>query len=593
MENKSMAELREMFALKANEGQDKVTSLKKAIGDHVKPGMNIYISPEGGAAICELIRQFSKTNPNFILTMIGIIDHALNLVHCGLVKKLITTNCSHIYPSPGWSKIIRSAYQKKEIEIENWTLYTHIQRLMAGALGVGFLPTKSVTDSSMAGENGDSFLVIDDPFGNRGKIGLVKALNPDIAIVHGWAADRSGNTIGVSISSQAATDHNMWGAKASKNGVIVTVEKIVSVDFLRKYSSLVALPGHLVKSVCHVPLGAHPQGMFSPVPGLFDSYAPDYEFVTEHRKACQASSEIDEWMKKWVFDCRNQDDYIEKLGTNRMRVLRDRAEKDYWEKDFQDLMNKVSTHEVPNETEIMIMVTAQKVADLMLENNYRILLGGVGVGMLSSWIAYYLLRERNYDLDLVVGTGTFGFAPRPGDPFYGTYNNLPSCKALLDTSDIYGSIIAGENKSCLSILGAGQIDKYGNINSTKIEDVFLVGSGGANDAANASQVLVVAKQSKQRFVDKVFYITCPGRNIKTLVSDMGVFEKVDGEQEFKLVACLPNPKIIDLEKRIRIIKENCNWNLRIVDDVKEYPMPGEAELSLLRLFDPERLVLNG
>lgn len=531
LDNKDMDKVYDLFDPKGDGGQDKVVSLEKAIRDYVKPGMNLYISPEGEAAICQLIRQFWRTKPNFILTMIAITEHALNLVHCGLVEKLITTNCAHNYPSPGLSKTIQDLYQKKEIEIENWSLYTHIQRLMAGALGVGFLPTQSVIDSSMAEENQDSFLVIDDPFKMKGRIGLIKALNPDIAIVHGWAADRSGNTIGVPISSQVATDHNMWGAKASKNGVIVTVEKIVSADFIRNYCSLVNLPGYLVKSVSCVPFGAHPQGMFSPVPGLFDSYAPDYEFVTEFRKACQQPSDIESWLKRWVLDCRNPDEYIGELGAQRINLLRDKAGKDYWKRNLQDVIKKGSTNEPPNPTEMMILIAAQKVAEVVLEKNYRVLLGGLGPGMLSSWVVYYLLRQRNYDLNLAVGTGSFGFIPRPGDSFYGTYNSLHSCRAFFDTPDMYGFVIPGENKCSLSILGAAQIDKFGNINSTKLPENYLFGSGGANDAINASEVFVIVKQSKRRFVDKVTYVTCPGQNIKTLVSDMGVFQKVGGEKE--------------------------------------------------------------
>ena len=580
------------FIPDANEGKDKVTDLKNAIKEHVKPEMNIYITPEGNSGICELIRQFQGTKPAFVLTMAGTIEHALNLVHCGLIKKLITTNGSHLYPSPTLSRIVQDSYKEKKIEVENWSLYTFFQRLMAGALGVGFLPTHSLLDSSMAQENQDSFLTIDDPFGSTGKIGLVKALNPDIAIVHGWAADRYGNTIGVPMSSQAITDHKMWGARASKNGVIVTVEKVVSTDFIRKYSSLVTLPGYLVKSVCQVAWGAHPQGMFSPLPDLFDSYAPDYDFLNEHKEACQDPLHIDSWIKKWIFDCHNQNEFIKKLGPQRIKILYDKANPNCQNRCHHDLIDKMPTDKVPNATEIMILTAARRVAEIVQKNNYKIVLGGMGAGMLSSWIAYYLLREKKHDLDLVIGTGAFGFAPKPGDPFYGTYNNLPSCKAFFDTADIYGSFIAGNNKSCLSILGAAQVDKFGNINSTKANDAFLMGSGGANDAVNASEVLIVAKQSRQRFVDKVSYITCPGRNVRTLVSDLGIFQKIDQEQELKLVACLPDPGKTRLQDKIQKIKENCGWPVKVSDKVKEYSMPEGKALSWLRLFDPEGLIIN-
>ena len=62
-------------------------------------------------------------------------------------------------------------------------------------MGWEFIPTRSLIGSSMAEENKDSFTVIDSPFGTRRKDRPYKALRPDITLVHGLAADRSGNTI--------------------------------------------------------------------------------------------------------------------------------------------------------------------------------------------------------------------------------------------------------------------------------------------------------------------------------------------------------------------------------------------------------------
>lgn len=593
MNERSADNLNKFFDLNDHEGEDKVTSLKDAIAENIRPGMNLYISPEGGAAVCELLRQFHQTKPDFDLTVVGATEHILNLVHCGLIKKLITTNCSHIYPSPGLSSVIQKAYKEKGIEIENWTLYSHLQRLMAGALGVGFLPTQSVIGSSMEEENHDSFVTMDDPFGVKGRVGLVKALNPDVSIVHGWAADRYGNTIGAPISSQIATDHNMWGAKASKNGVIVTVEKIVSTDFIRKYASLVALPGYMVKSVCQVAFGAHPQGMMSPVPHLFKSYAPDYDFVSDHRANARKDDAMENWIREWILDTRNHEGYMEKIGNKRLNLLQEKADGNYWKKNNQVVVDATSADEPPSDIETMIIMGNREIVESVLENNFKVLLGGIGSGMLATYCAYYQLKEKNYDVELVVGTGSFGFAPRPGDPFYGTYNNLHSCKALFDTADIYGCLIAGEKSKSMSVLGAAEVDRYGNINTTKMRGTFLIGSGGANDAANASEVLVLAKQTKQRFVDRVSYVTCPGRNVKKLVSDMGIFQKLDGDEDFTLVACLPGSDGTGLDEKVRKVRENCGWDLKIADRIVELPMPREKELFLIRSFDPERSILNG
>jgi acyl CoA:acetate/3-ketoacid CoA transferase beta subunit len=281
------------------------------------------------------------------------------------------------------------------------------------------------------------------------------------------------------------------------------------------------------------------------------------------------------------------------LGPKRTILLKEKAKPDFMEKEFGYLLSENSGDRIANEVEIMILAAAWQIMKRVLKGQHKILLGGVGVSMLSSWIAFYLLRKAGYYLDLVVGSGPYGFEPRVGDPFYGTFNNLHTCKALFDSTTIYGYFIAGSNSRSLSVLGAGQIDKYGNINSTKTDIGYLMGSGGANDAANASDVFVVAKQSRHKFVDNVSYITSPGQNVTTIISNMGVFEKPENTHEFVLIGCLPSLKEKGMRNKIKRIKEECGWNLKVANDVKEYGMPTSEELSLLRAFDPGFVILGG
>ena len=103
----------------------------------------------------------------------------------------------------------QKAYAKKAVELEDWTILTFPLRLMAGAFGVEAITTKSLVGSSMAEQNRHAFRRSDDPFGSGSKIGLLKALNPDISIVHGLAADQEGNTI-----LTAPYSESVWGAKA-------------------------------------------------------------------------------------------------------------------------------------------------------------------------------------------------------------------------------------------------------------------------------------------------------------------------------------------------------------------------------------------
>src|SRR5207244_5829989 len=90
-----------------------------------------------------------------------------------------------------------------------------------------------------------------------------------------------------------------------------------------------------------------------------------------------------------------------------------------------------------------------------------------------------------------------------------------------------GIFMGGRHNLCMGSLAAGQIDKHGNINSTIMPGVtYITGSGGANDITSSSrEVVVCLQQSPRRFVDKVPYITAPGRTVRTAVSDLGLYEK--------------------------------------------------------------------
>jgi acyl CoA:acetate/3-ketoacid CoA transferase alpha subunit len=110
------------------------------------------------------------------------------------------------------------------LEVQNWSMLTFPLRLLAGAMGVPFLPTKSLLGSSMEEDNaraGD-FRAVDDPFGGPRCVGYVRALVPDAALVHGWVADRAGK-----VSIGTPMNENLYGAMTARRGTVVTEERIV------------------------------------------------------------------------------------------------------------------------------------------------------------------------------------------------------------------------------------------------------------------------------------------------------------------------------------------------------------------------------
>ena len=153
--------------------------------------------------------------------------------------------------------------------------------------------------------------------------------------------------------------------------------------------------------------------------------------------------------------------------------------------------------------------------------------------------------------------------------------------------------MAGAQNRCVGCIGAGQLDKHGNINTTLIPRVsYLTGSGGANDICSAArEVLVTALSGKNRFVESLPYLTSPGKRVRTVVSDVGVMEKSEGEDELVLTGYFPKPRKSE-DEIVGQIRDRCGWELKLSDKLKKSDVPDLEELKLLRIFDPRRQFLG-
>ncbi len=584
--------LNSTFAIPENEGENKVISLQEAVARYIKPGMSIHVGTTHccpGAAILEIARQFHGKKPGFTIIMRGIRDTAVILLHTGLVRKVITGFSGNVYPWYSPNPVIQKAYEKKEVELEDWTILTFPLRLMAGALGTGFITTTSIIGSGMEKDNRDSFRVIDDPFGSGRKIGLLKALNPDISLVHGLAADREGNTILTPPYSES-----VWGAKAATGGAVVTVERLVSSDFIREHSHLVKLPGSMVRSVSIVPFGAHPGGVWNQGVEQLDAYAEDYAFMVEFNNICKDPTALNAWIKEWILDCPTFDDYRAKLGREKVIFLKGNADRDSWRYQLEALESEIPDGEDYTAAEMMVAVASREIQSRILAAQHKTMLAGAGTANLAAWLARYQLYSQNYLVELMVELGYYGNTPRPSEPYLLNFANFPTCKMLTETLDTLGVFTCGANNRCIGVLGGGQVDRFGNINSTWVgENSYLTGSGGANDVASgAKEVVLVMQQSRRRFMEKVPYITAPGTKARTLVSTMGVFEKLGNSEEFTLTKYFANPAFPTKEAAIRAIKDNCGWDLKVSPSPVEVAAPSLEELRLLRVFDPRRYYLR-
>jgi acyl CoA:acetate/3-ketoacid CoA transferase beta subunit len=268
-----------------------------------------------------------------------------------------------------------------------------------------------------------------------------------------------------------------------------------------------------------------------------------------------------------------------------------RAHTDAWVSELDTLAARLPTSATATPSEWMVVAAARMLAEKVRDRGYKAFLAGVGNSNLAAWLAAYQLKRSGVEIELMAETGMVGYLPRPAEPFVFSFRNFPSCKMLTDILHVMGIFMGGRHNECMGSLAAGQIDKHGNINSTIMPGVtYITGSGGANDITSSSrEVVVCLQQSPRRFVDKVPYITAPGRTVRTVVSDLGVYEKTTEHGELTLTGLFgESPEV----PAVQAAREACGWDLRVAPTLRRFEAPTAAELALVRLFDPRRYFLG-
>jgi acyl CoA:acetate/3-ketoacid CoA transferase beta subunit/acyl CoA:acetate/3-ketoacid CoA transferase alpha subunit len=525
----------------------KLLSLEEAVKRFVRPNMKLHLAGGIGgpsAAICEILRQYSGSQPDFELIQSTVTGHSTNLIHAGLVKKMTFSACMEISETAHPSQVMQRVY----------------------AAG------------NVATDNHESFLEMNDPFDQEETVGILKAINPHLSIVHGCAADEFGNTV-----LPVPYGDDIWGSLASLEGVLVTVEKIVSSDIIRKYASLVKISGSMVKAVCLAPLGVHPISLPSPIKDVVEPYETDTEFLEELHDASSDPQRLDHWLNDWVIQCQTQNHYIEKLGTQKIQSLKTSA-------GGIPSLNKKMEQTFPHtpiedytRDDMVLIAAAREIVESVVKSNYKTMLVGAGSWSRAARLAYHELIRRGYDIELITGNGQIGYIPQPGESSTQAVSGVYSANMLTDTITTHGVFVGGKNSRCLSVLGAGQVDKYGNINSSRTsEGDFLVGTGGANDAANANEVILILHQSRKRFVETLPYVTARGDKVSKVISTLGVFRKSPGQAELLLVACIPDPEGTSLEAKIKDIESRCIWRFKRAERIDFLAGPTNDELYMLR-----------
>ena len=221
-------------------------------------------------------------------------------------------------------------------------------------------------------------------------------------------------------------------------------------------------------------------------------------------------------------------------------------------------------------SEMMIVAAARELA------GQRVCFVGVGLPNIAVNLAK---RTVSPDMELVYEAGVFGAQPARlplsiGDPTIVTH-----ATAVTSMLELFGYYLQG-GLIDVGFLGAAQIDRHGDINTTVIGDYAtprtrLPGSGGACEIAmNAKSVFVIMRQSPRSFVEKLDFRTSLGTRVRVVVTDLGIYHR-DEDGELRLDSLHPG---VALDK----VRESMGWDPRVSDELAVTPAPRADELAMIR-----------
>ena len=223
----------------------------------------------------------------------------------------------------------------------------------------------------------------------------------------------------------------------------------------------------------------------------------------------------------------------------------------------------------------------------------------VGIGLPSA--ASNLARATHApNLVLIYESGTIGAKPRRLPLSIGDGILADTADAVIGVPEIFNYWLQ-PGRIDVGFLGAAQIDRYGNINTTVVggyasPKVRLPGAGGAPEiAASCKEVVVIVRQSRRTFVEKVDFVTSvgygdgpgsrerlglPGKGPRQIITDLGVLTPDPRSCEFVMTAIFPGVTE-------EMVRERTGWDVAIAPYPRIVPPPSAAELAALRSFQAD------
>ncbi len=461
----------------------------------------------------------------------------------------------------GLAPLFRKTCENKTIEVIDWSALGLIKALRAGQQNI---------DSEIFQYPWGSDLPIKTKFCKKFKdpisknqFAIVPSLKIDNFLLHASRADEDGN---VEILGPRALDTIMAGASKQ---VIVTVDQVVSRDVLafEKKGSLISK--NFIKAIAHVPYGAYPT---SSVP----YYITDYEDLKN--AFSKTPLKIGTSFKK------------NKKFVTMSNKLNSKYFKTYLSKNYK---NKKSKEKITSD-EIMAFALAN-------EYNNNSLCSSGAVSPLAN-VSYFLAKKLHAP-KLILTTMTYGHHDvsfRPMTLSFSEVLDRETCINYWGGDDSY-SIYYQNGQITHEVIGAAQIDKYGDVNNIEIKKkkggvLRLPGQGGMADVSNLHQHFIgyVTKHSKLSFVEKVDYVSAGRGLLKDKdrlkaglkPGDVKIFTNLCIFEKNKRTGLL---EVSSIHKGVtkKDIEENTSFKVKYKKGYKTTKMPTYSQLKVLRnIVDP-------
>jgi len=289
---------------------EKVMSLDEAVKRFVRDGDSVTPCGVGVRvpfALCyEMVRQHKR---DLTVCTTGAIDNLDMIIGAGCVTRL---ECGFTSMEGfGLPLMFKRAVEKKKLVVEDYSNLCMALRFLAGAVGLPFIPVSSVSGSDIeklsTWRKEKKLARVKSPFTGESTL-LLPPCVPDVALFHAQQADHFGNT---QVWGMLGSDD--WAARASKH-IIVSVERLVENEEIRRNPHLTVLPDFVVDAIVEAPWGGHPWA----VQGFYDV---DVDFRREYAQAIRSDEAFDKWLNEWVYEVKNHTSYIHKLGKERLDKL--------------------------------------------------------------------------------------------------------------------------------------------------------------------------------------------------------------------------------------------------------------------------------